>query len=148
ISNTNMVPLVQYNTDEVVATRTLGSGNIVFLAFDYYAYDDNTEKLIANSLSWMKSMKGESWLHVSADSGTLSAGDTTTIYVTFSNDGIVNGTYTMNLIFSSNDPLHPFDTIPVTLTVQSAPCTSFSHTDADCNGNVCFSDSSLSATSW
>lgn len=148
ISNGNNNPLVEYNGDDVVSYRNIGNGTAVFLAFDYFSSNTNTQKLIANSFSWLKSLKGVKWINVSSDSGIVNTGDTTTIFVTISRGDLANGTYTTNIIVATNDPLHPFDTIPVTLNIESPPCTNFSYVEADCNGAVCFNDSTISATSW
>jgi len=72
--------------------------------------------LIANALLW-SSNKTVDWMVLSADSDTVSVNNCDTIQTSFISTGLLAGTYTTNIIITSNDPLSPSDTIPVTLTV-------------------------------
>jgi hypothetical protein len=60
------------------------------------------------------------WLSVSPDTGTTAPGSTTPVDVTTDATGLVPGLYTANLCVSSNDPVEPLVTLPVTMTVVVA----------------------------
>ena len=50
-TNTDVMHLVQYNTHDAVAYRTLGAGKIIYLGFDFYLSNNDADRLIANSVS-------------------------------------------------------------------------------------------------
>ena len=59
--------------------------------------------------------------NASPDSGLVNAGDTTTILLTISSRDLISGFYSDFLVISSNDPVTPFDTIPVNLDYLGRP---------------------------
>jgi ABC-type glucose/galactose transport system permease subunit len=132
----------------VVSYRDVGDGEAVFIAFDYYYQDANASLIIGNTFNWLKGLSGVNWLTVDPDSAGITSGDSVITYVTISSENLSDGVYTTWIVISTNDPLHPFDSIPVTLTVQGAPCPAFNYSIQDCNGIVCFTDVGLSAASW
>ena len=60
------------------------------------------------------------WLDETPTSGSLNPDESVTITVTFNAGGMLPGEYTGGIAFQSNDPLNPFSTLPVTMTVTSA----------------------------
>lgn len=68
----------------------------------------------------------------SQNSGVLIPGDSATVSVNVSTNGLLTGNFTQNMYIASNDPLRVYDTIPVYLTVNgypvigaSSPCLEF-----------------------
>ncbi len=57
------------------------------------------------------------WLSVDLDNGTIEAGGSQPIEVTFDSQGLTNGTYMGALMISSNDSATPMVEVPVTLVV-------------------------------
>ncbi|PCH93232.1 MAG: hypothetical protein COB85_07400, partial [Bacteroidetes bacterium] len=73
-----------------------------------------------NSQDIATSKNGIPWLSASPSSGTVAAGDSTVIIATANGLGLNSGTYTGNIIISSNDPNSP-QSIPVVFTIIGAP---------------------------
>jgi hypothetical protein len=57
------------------------------------------------------------WLSVNMNSGTIGAGDSETVNVTFNSEGLANGTYNGSITINSNDANNPSVVVPVTLVV-------------------------------
>ncbi|MFH1320589.1 MAG: DUF1573 domain-containing protein [Bacteroidota bacterium] len=84
-----------------------------------------------------------SWISFSISADTVAAGDSSIVDVTFDGCVLTPGVYAPNIIISSNDPLNPSDTIPVTVTKESLP-----PSPASSDTSICFGDpaSDLTAT--
>ena len=67
-----------------------------------------------------------SWITTSTDTLNTAIGDSSIFFVTLYSAGLNAGTYSSNIVLTSNDPLSPFDTIPVSFTVIGAPEIGFS----------------------
>ena len=61
--------------------------------------------------------EGVPWLPIDPNCGTILAGQSADITVTYNASNLVEGEYTANIIITSNDPAEPEVIIPVTLTV-------------------------------
>ncbi len=61
-----------------------------------------------------------SWLAVAPDGGSVSAGAGLDLSVTFDATGLADGVYSADLTITSNDPVTPSVTVPVTLTVSNS----------------------------
>lgn len=66
------------------------------------------------------------WIVISADSLNVPINDSITFNVTLYSDSLLSGNYTSSILLNSNDPLLPFDTIPVFFTVDGDPEINFS----------------------
>ena len=71
------------------------------------------------------------WIFVTPSSGTVAAGETDTVDVTFDATGMLGGDYDADLIFASNDPLNPEVEVPAHLHVTGAPDIAVSDTLID-----------------
>ncbi|MDO8896485.1 MAG: choice-of-anchor J domain-containing protein, partial [Bacteroidales bacterium] len=60
----------------------------------------------------------DEWLSASPLSGVIAPGETAEIEVMFDATGLAVGSYTGSLVFTSNDPVTPVVTVPVTLEVE------------------------------
>ncbi|MGA1843787.1 MAG: choice-of-anchor D domain-containing protein, partial [bacterium] len=81
----------------VVASRGLGSGNVVLLGFDYYLYNNDMARIIANAVQF-----GPTWLSVKPVSGIVPPGLSIEIAVSFDARDMVADTYLANLNISHN----------------------------------------------
>ncbi|MEM1054392.1 MAG: M36 family metallopeptidase [Bacteroidota bacterium] len=61
------------------------------------------------------------WVTASPTSGSISAGSSATLDVDFDATGLPSGTYTADLVLTTDDPGNPSVTIPLTMIVGGAP---------------------------
>lgn len=66
---------------------------------------------------------GPAWLSLSQTEGSVGAGDSDEITVTFDSTGLSTGIYATELCIASNDPASPLVLVPVTLEVEGDPAT-------------------------
>lgn len=92
---------------------------------DFISMDgDNWEHLAANGLDGnlniraMLQLGANTWLSLDPSSGTVDAGSSQNMNVTFDATGIIAGIYYANIIINSNDKFHPVTVIPVTLDIM------------------------------
>ena len=88
-------------------------------SFDHWAIDD--VKINSGNV-------GGFITSISPDSGIVNVGDSVTVFVTISSRDLISGFYSDSIIIASNDPLTPFDTIPVNLDYIGRPEIAFSQT--------------------
>ncbi len=149
ISSDNTVSLAKVWSYDAVVYRALGQGKVVLIGFDYYEYNSNSAKILANAVQWCRGGSGPSWISVNPSSGIITAGKDRQVEITFNSENLTGGTYTYDLMLNSNDPLHPNITIPVTLTISNKPCANFGYVEDICTGLLTFKDSSFNnPTSW
>lgn len=117
ITNPDKVSLIEYNGHDALTYREIGLGRAIYIAFDYFDYSFNTRNIVSNAVKWAQAFMVPSWVHTAPDSVYCAAGDTATVYFTLSSAGLNTGTYEYDLIIATNDPLHLFDTIPVSMTI-------------------------------
>ncbi|MCE3226732.1 MAG: hypothetical protein K0S32_1283 [Bacteroidetes bacterium] len=141
---------IKYGTSSVVSKRSVGAGKAIYLGFDYYSNDINTSKLLANSVK--SANNGVSWLSASTSTGLVTPGASSSVTYTFNTGNLTAGTYTYNVLISSNDPLTPTFTVPVSLTVGSNPCAAFTFNNPNnCTGVVSFTQNvvnTVTSYSW
>ncbi|MFB0516570.1 MAG: choice-of-anchor D domain-containing protein, partial [Candidatus Neomarinimicrobiota bacterium] len=77
---------------------------------------EGNRDLIANAINWMM----QSWLSVSPQSGTVAAGSSIDVEVTFDATHINPGSYRADMVISSNDPANPEVWVPTHLQVTGA----------------------------
>ena len=146
ITNTDKIKLVEYLTNDVVTYRNIGSGKAIYVGFDYFATCPEASRIIANSLK-MGTSNMPTWMYSSSVADTVLPGDSAIVYISICSTGLAGGTYSSYLLISSNDPLNPFDTIPVNLNVDFSPCANFTfQVPTSCSGSVSFHNSTLNAT--
>jgi PKD repeat protein len=134
----------------VVSRRNIGSGKAIYLGFDWYNYNTQSSKMIAYAIKSAGS--SVSWLNWSPSSATISPSSSVAITFTFNTGNLSAGTYTYNYVISSNDPLTPSYTVPITLVVGTNPCANFSFTNPNnCTGVVTFTQNCINTVttySW
>ena len=129
-TNTDAVCAIYYSNvnNEIATYRNIGSGKVIYIGYDYYAYDNNSTRLIANAVQWNNQFILPDWLSVSPDSGIVNVGDSAIVTFLFDATGLNAGVYNTDIVISSNDPLSPIDTIPCTMTVIGTPIAGLSDT--------------------
>ncbi|MBI4930395.1 MAG: choice-of-anchor D domain-containing protein [Bacteroidetes bacterium] len=81
----------------------------------------NGALLMANALHYSAN-GGVNWMTLSPPAAdTISPGDSTKIAVEFNSTGLSAGTYTTTISVTSNDPVNPVVTVPVTFSVVGNP---------------------------
>jgi len=150
ITNTDKVLLASYNSYDLVTYREIGDGMAVYIGFDYFAVNNETERIISNAVRYSRTESLASWISPDTISGSTAPADSSIIYFTFSSSGLSNGSYSTYLLIYSNDSLNPVDSILITLNVGNEVCANFTHsTPSICSGQVDFLDSTLnSPISW
>ncbi len=105
----------------VVAVRDLGSGHVVLIGYDYYEYNDDAARIISNAvnLDLWSTETGCAWLTETPTSGSVLPGSYDNITVSINTTGLSTGSYSANIIISSNDPDEGTIVVPVSLTVES-----------------------------
>lgn len=93
-------------------------GNEIQIRF----YFDTTDSVNNDGPGWffddvLVYFEGVSWLLIDPNSGTILAGQSADITITYDASNLEEGEYTANIIIKSNDPAEPEVIIPVTLTV-------------------------------
>lgn len=150
ITNSDKVELVSYNGYDVVSYRDYGSGRVMYVGYDFYDTSSATSYIISNAIRFANTNGLPDWLSIDLADGTVTPSDSILIYVTLNSSSLAGGTYSDYIYVTSNDPLHPLDSVPVILNVGFNPCANFEHTDVStCTGVVNFTDESFNnPTSW
>jgi subtilisin family serine protease len=89
---------------------------------------DNTAMQNIMNTFLTESNVGIGWLQTNKESGSIGAGQSEVVNVTFNAAGLDGGIYTSTLNVSSNDPNTPEISVPATLTVTGAPDIALSKT--------------------
>jgi hypothetical protein len=96
-----------------------GSGRIVVAGNEIASiHNDNYDgqRFVNQIFDWLY-MGGDYWLEVNSSSGTVSAGDSDTLQVTFDARGKLGGEYHSQIEIASNDPVNSRITIPAIMDV-------------------------------
>ena len=114
------------------STQTLTIGNTGSGALNWSLFEDNTaaeaRSAIQASAAICDAPANIPWITVSGSSGTVAAGDSDTVDVTFDSSGLADGNYSANLCVASNDADNPTVAVPLALAVCS-PATAVSITN-------------------
>jgi len=100
----------------------LGSGKVIVTTLTYgWGGGGGMGNPLANLINYAFHLSQSSWLSVAPTSGTVPAGFSLDVEVTFDASGLNGGDYNANILVSSNDPDEPQDTTPAHLHVTGAP---------------------------
>ncbi|MBL4656915.1 MAG: choice-of-anchor D domain-containing protein, partial [Flavobacteriales bacterium] len=131
---------VAHSEGQIQATMnaTLSGGEPSLMG--YWNFDDSTATDLSSSgfngtfvngasLTKPDVFANSTWITMIPDVlDTLAPNDSATIVVMFVSTGLITGTYADTIILSSNDPLSPLDTIPVTFNFTGYPLVGVSDT--------------------
>jgi subtilisin family serine protease len=106
------------NSGAVVSARTIGSGHVVYMGMDFYEYNSDMARLLANTVQWKGG--GVDWLTLlSPSTGAVAPGAKQNVDFKFSATRLPADTTVKAIIaVSSNDPSNSTINIPATLHVQ------------------------------
>jgi hypothetical protein len=104
-----------YSNDTVVLAKDVGSGHVAVIGFDYYSYNDDMARILANAVQWYSS--DVPWLTTTPVTGTVPGYATLDVAVSLDATGLQPGLYTANLIIDTNDPYTPTRVLPVSMDV-------------------------------
>jgi hypothetical protein len=113
--------VIDSSGDPVVAARDIGTGHVVLIGYDYFYYNNDAARIIANAVQWAEASADVPWLSEAPTAGSVAPSASQEVTVTFDATGLAPGPYTANLIIANNDPDENPVTVPVTLTVNEAP---------------------------
>lgn len=143
ITNTDAVDYIKYSSYSMVSKRIIGQGRAILLASDF-AYSDNIASRILSNCVKSAGSTNPAWLTNTATNSTITPGSTSVVTYTFNSGTLSSGTYTTTIYITSNDPLVPTFTVPVTMIVDNNPCANFAYTSSNnCTGIVTFTNNSV-----
>ncbi|MBL0104806.1 MAG: T9SS type A sorting domain-containing protein [Bacteroidetes bacterium] len=126
ITDADKVQCMTGSGNDVVTYRYYGSGKAIFIAFDYFASNVESQKILSNAISWGGENALPSWISLATYVDTVAVSGTSNNTVYFQTTGLPAGTYYANLGIASNDPLNPLVSLPCTLTVTGFPIVNIS----------------------
>ena len=104
----------------VVSAQTIGSGHVVYLGMDFFEYNPEMARLLANAVQWQGVRVA--WLALpGSGANTIAPGDSQNIKLLFNAATLAaDTTVYADLLVNSNDPGRPIVTIPASLHTASA----------------------------
>ncbi|MCQ2229298.1 MAG: choice-of-anchor D domain-containing protein [Bacteroidales bacterium] len=121
ITDETLTADITYNDYIVVGHKTMGIGEVVYIANDFYEYNESNARVIANAV---RSRGGQ------VASGSVPEG-TATVNAVINTDNLPAGENTVRIAIRSNDTGTPGIEIPVTFTLQSKPKAAVEETTLD-----------------
>ncbi len=99
-----------------------GYGRIIISSFEaLYQFSNDHQQLFAlNAMRWLSNKKD--WIWVSDyPTDSIAAGESHVLSVDFNASGKMEGSYRADIEIYSNDPVHEFESVPITLNVTGIP---------------------------
>jgi PKD repeat protein len=133
------------DNDQHSLTGLSNNTRVYYMLFAGFSGTYFTDAVFQNMMDEFLGMVGSAnlpeWVKVNPDSGSVAVNDSNLLDIWVTTNGLQSGTHTGNIVVSTNDPLNPTATIPVTLTLNGA-----SEVDLISNGCVTFSNVLQGAT--
>jgi hypothetical protein len=109
--------------DRVVTADQIGEGFAVFLGINIFGSEAGEEsiQLFSNALQYVTGNAMVDWLSVQPTSGTIPAGSSQDVDVTFDATDMLGGDYSADIVITSNDPDEGEVIVPATLGVTGIP---------------------------
>ncbi len=115
------IPLVTIGSAyDVVTYKAFGSGEAIYLGFDYWSTSTPVTQLLANCIGG-GSISMESWIIMDELIDTVAVGDSLSFPVVISSVDQLAGSDTSIIEIATNDPLHPVIPVVVILTTIGNP---------------------------
>ncbi|MDX1911595.1 MAG: PKD domain-containing protein, partial [Saprospiraceae bacterium] len=115
---TESIAHIQGFPHSAITVHSVGSGKVVYFGSVCINHYDNDLDVLENAVKYCAV---PSWLEVQPEQLTVPPGGTTTVEVIVDAAQLVDNTYEQVIQFTTNDPLNPFISIPVTLVVDGDP---------------------------
>ncbi len=115
VNDGETVVKLPYSNDTVVLAKDVGVGHVAVIGFDYYSYNDDMARILANAVQWYSS--DVPWLTTTPVTGTVPGYAALDVAVSLDATGLQPGLYTANLIIDTNDPHTPTQVLPVSMEV-------------------------------
>ncbi|HPH82063.1 MAG TPA: PKD domain-containing protein [Flavobacteriales bacterium] len=144
LSDLNVQNIVTYNNLPIVASKSMGLGEIIYFGFDYYSFNNATNKLLINILQTETNINYNN-ITINPQTDTIPAGGQLEFLVTVSSDSLANGQYTIPIIFSNNQVPATIDTVTLVFTVSGAPCSNFTYSH-NCINQYSFDNHTLNGS--
>ncbi len=100
-----------------VTVKKIGGGRVIYIGMDYYSYNSEMARLLANAVESSIS----DFLTVEPNSGVVSSGLSQDVTVNFNAEKLRGGDYHANIVIESNDPVNNLKQVPAHLHVIGAP---------------------------
>lgn len=104
-----------------VFVKEQGQGSIIYIGFNYAfgaGIDENT--VLSNAFALVGANMID-WLSLSSYSGTVDFPNEQNVSVVFDATELLGGVYNTEIVITTNDPVQPFITVPVIMTVVGIP---------------------------
>lgn len=105
--------------DNMVTQRNIGSGRVIYIGMDFYSYNSDMARLLANAVQSTASTSG--FITVSPQSGTVAPGSSQDVTVKINAKTLTAGNYSGNISITNNDSANNPKNVPVNLTVTPGP---------------------------
>lgn len=97
-------------SNPVIIQKPYNSGNVTLIGFDFYSYNDDMARILANAVV---NLSGANFFTLSQQSGSIPGGSSLDIEVAFDATEIPPSKYEATIIVQSNDPVTK--TVPVSI---------------------------------
>ena len=101
-----------------VTAKSLGAGRVIYIGMDFYTYNDDMARLVANAV---ESAPHFDFISAEPGSGALPPGGSQDVTVKLNAARVGGGTYRADIAVHNNDPLHDPEMVPVRLRVFGRP---------------------------
>ncbi len=109
-------------------TPYVTNGSQIKIRFFFYAdYSVTSQGVNIDDITITGIQQIPDYLSIAPTNGTVPAGDSSIVNLQFISCGNTVGVYNTNLVINSNDPLHPIDTVPITLNIVGTPIIALSN---------------------
>jgi len=144
IANGDLIPIIENGTEDVVAYREQGEGKVLYIGFNYTFANESMNQILENAILWSGTAENAvQWLFADPFEGQIIPGNGNEITLTFNAIGAPGGTFTTNLIITSNDPDNAEVIIPITLTIVGTPGFAVDLTELDFENVIQFTTETL-----
>lgn len=105
----------QVTGNNIVTLRDVGAGRVIYMGMDFFSYNADMARVLANAVS---SSLSNNWITASPISGIVAPGDSQEVAVTFNAKSLKVGVYGSSLTIYNNHPVNNMKILPVNLTVS------------------------------
>ena len=121
ITNSDKQAVLTYFGDDIVTRRNIGSGSAIYVAFDYYQYNPEAARIIANAIKSNNTATLAPWISIAVDTILVNPANSGQYDLTINTNGLNAGSYWYDLVITTNDPTNPIDTVTIHLNISGQP---------------------------